>query len=88
LPQIRVEFLGVARARAASESVQLEATTVGDVIEQLAERFPQLANTCFDAGSLRSGWLFSIDGRVFTRTTSEQLVEGTSLLLLSADAGG
>ncbi len=88
MPNIRVEFFGVARARAGMETVELSAATIGDVIEQLTDRFPSLAETCFENADLKPGWLFSIDGRLFTRATSEQLPDGTSLQLLSADAGG
>ena len=85
---VRVEFFGLARTRAGVEAVDVDAGTLGDVVAQLSERFPVLAAACFEGGTVNRNWLFSLNGRVFTREPSAALSDGDTLLLLSADAGG
>jgi molybdopterin converting factor small subunit len=86
--RVRVEFFGLARSRSGVDAVDLEAATLGDVIKLLTEGFPALAETCFPGGTISSHWLFSLNGREFTRQNSTELADGDVLLLLSADAGG
>lgn len=88
MPQIRVEFFGLARSATGVETADLDATTIEQAISQLSSEFPELATTCFQDGSLKPGWLFSINGRVFTSEPTDALADGDALLLLSADAGG
>lgn len=86
--QVRVEFFGLARTCSGVESVLLDVSTLGDVIRELSVRFPDLAGMCFDGQSVRPEWLFSLNGRTFTRDLQARLADGDLLLLLSADAGG
>lgn len=88
MSRVRVEFFGLARSRSGVEAFELNAATLGDVINHLTERFPALAQTCFPDGTISSHWLFSLNGRDFTRQDSTELADGDVLLLLSADAGG
>ena len=88
MPQIRVEFFGLARSSAGVETADVDAASIGQAISQLSSKYPELATTCFQDGSLKPGWLFSVNGRVFTSEPADALTAGDALLLLSADAGG
>jgi molybdopterin converting factor small subunit len=88
---IRVELFGVARQRAGTAWVALPvegATTVGSVLRQLAAQFPQWASECMESGELRPSYVVNVDGQRFVRDLQEPLADGTSLLVMSADAGG
>ena len=85
---ITVELFGVPRQRAGAASLTVEAKRLGDVLEQLANRFPDLAETCFDQQNLKPGYLANLDGERFIRDPDTPLRDGASLLILSADAGG
>jgi molybdopterin converting factor small subunit len=88
VPQICVELFGLARSAAGVETVSLDVATIEQAISQLSSKFPELAVTCFQDRRLKSGWLFSVNGRVFTSEPTDALSDGDALLLLSADAGG
>ncbi|MBM80400.1 MAG: hypothetical protein CMJ78_07375 [Planctomycetaceae bacterium] len=85
---IRVEFYGIARARAGVAQVDIEAATLGAAVNLLGQKFPDLASECFQGQQLRSGYLANINGQQFTTDASHQLLDGDNLLILSADAGG
>lgn len=85
---VRVEFFGMARRYAGCESLELDATTTGDVLQQLVTACPPLDGTCIRDGELAAGWLLNLDGRQFTRSLNEPLQAGASVLLLSSDVGG
>jgi len=88
-PQIRVEFLGLARTRSGIDSIDIRTTTVAGLIAILSERLPALAELCFSGdGQIRAGWLLCLDGRQFTRDVAQELTDASTVLLLSADAGG
>ena len=92
MQSVRVEFFGIPRSRAQVPHVDLsvhgESVRLGDLFEQLANQFPQLAATCFDGTSLRSTFAANIDGQAFVSDPHHTLRVGQSLLLMSADAGG
>ena len=88
MPSILVEFFGVARSRAGVASVTLDADCLQDVLVQLQDQLPSLAELCIDNGELGSGWLLNINGAAFTRDLSTSLSDGDSVLLMPADAGG
>ena len=89
---IRVELYGIARQRAGTDQVvvktPLEPARLGDVIGELAARFPRLAEGCFDGDRLRAGYVASVDGDRFVTDPDTPLRSGEALLILSADAGG
>ena len=85
---LTVEFYGIPRLRAGVPRIEIEATRLDEVVRELATRFPALAETCFDQGKLRTGYVASIDGRRFVSDPATALGEGDTLLILSADAGG
>lgn len=88
MPSISVEFFGVARSRAGVASVTLAADCLREVLVQLQDHLPSLAELCIDNGELSPGWLLNINGAAFTRDLSTSLSDGDSVLLMPADAGG
>lgn len=90
--RIQVEFYGVSRQRAgtASAIVELDSDSarLGDVISNLAARFPGLATICLENGRLRSDFLANVGGERFVSDPETPVRESDSLLILSADAGG
>ena len=50
---IQVEFFGIPRARAGIEKTTANGSCLGEVLAELATRFPELAETCFDGRRLR-----------------------------------
>ena len=85
---VTIEFYSVPRLRAGVPRTTTQATQLGEVLRELADRFPALGETCIEGNSLRSGYVASIDGRQFVTDPGTTLAEGETLLILSADAGG
>ncbi len=89
---IRVELFGVLRRRAGVESTVIQTETesalLGDVLSALGDRFPKLAHECLDGPQLRKGYLANLDGNQFATDSGTVLPDGTSLLIMLADAGG
>ncbi|MDP6469248.1 MAG: MoaD/ThiS family protein [Pirellulaceae bacterium] len=89
---IRVEFYGIPRHRTgvATTTVEIAGTTalLIDVVRRLSDRFPNLARDCFDQDGLRDGFAANVNGERFVSDASTPLVDGSCLLILSADAGG
>jgi len=89
--EISVEFFGIPRQRAGQPDTTLSLTapvTLGMLLEELGQRFPGLEGECMEQGALRTGCLASFDGDRFVSDPAEVIVEGTSVLILSAEAGG
>ena len=89
---IRVEFYGIPRQRAGTESATVPRgdtrMDLGQLIGELALRFPQMARECFDGSRLRDGYIANVDGQQFITDPHTILPPGASVLILSADAGG
>ncbi len=85
---IQVEFFGIPRARAGVEKVQASGDCLGDVLADLAVRFPDLAETCIEDRHLRAGYTANLRGERFVTDPETQLSDGDTLLLLNLDAGG
>ena len=89
---IHVELFGIPRQRAGTASVTVETAgeeiRLGDVLFDLAARFPTLAETCFAGDRLQSGYVANIEGDRFVIDPETRLRSGVSLLIMSADAGG
>ena len=82
MPQIEVEFYGIARLRAGKASTAVDARTVRDALCEVARSVPTLGDV---AGKL---FLVSVNGERFVTDYDEPLRTGCRLLVLSADAGG
>jgi molybdopterin converting factor small subunit len=85
---IRVEFFGIPRARANVPGLEVEAATLGEALEQVVQRIPQLAECCICENRLRGGYLANINTQTFTSEPTTPLGSGDTVLILSADVGG
>jgi molybdopterin converting factor small subunit len=85
---ITVEFFGMARRRAGIERLDIEAATLGEALDRLADRLPDSRGEFLREGRLAAGYLASRNGRQFLSDRTAPLAEGDSLLILSADVGG
>lgn len=86
--QVAVELFGIARARAGTAQTIAVGANLGDVLADLATRFPQLAETCIDGRTLRTGFIANLSAERFVISPETPLSEGDTILLLSLDAGG
>lgn len=86
--QVVVELFGIARARAGVAQTTAEGNCLGDVLADLAARYPSLAETCINGRQLRPTFTANLDGRGFVTSPETLLHEGDTVLLLSMDAGG
>lgn len=86
--QVKVELYGIARARAGVASTSAAGECLGDVLVDLAGRFPGLAANCIDGRRLRPGFLANLGGRRFVTAQDTPLHEGDVVLLMPVDAGG
>jgi molybdopterin converting factor small subunit len=86
--QVDVELFGIPRARAGTSKTTAQGACLGDVLADLARRFPDLAEACIDGRSLRPSYTANLGGRRFVTAPETPLSEGETVLLLSVDAGG
>jgi molybdopterin converting factor small subunit len=86
--EVAVELFGIPRARAGLAQTRAEGSNLGDVLADLAGKFPQLAETCIDGRSLREGFIVNLGAERFVTSSETPLHEGDRVLLLSLDAGG
>jgi molybdopterin converting factor small subunit len=86
--QVLVELFGIPRARAGTAHTYAAGSDLGDVLADLASRFPLLAETCIDGRSLRPGYIVNVGAERFVTSPETPLHEGDRVLLLSLDAGG
>jgi molybdopterin converting factor small subunit len=82
-----VEFLGIPRERAGVSDVELEAETLGKVLELLATRFPGLSEL-IPAGTLHPSVAANLNAQEFIHDPETPLAREDRLLILSADVGG
>jgi molybdopterin converting factor small subunit len=86
--QVAVELFGIPRSRAGVAQTTAAGANLGDVLADLATRFPQLAEACIEGRSLRSGFIANLGAERFVTSPETQLSEGDTILLFSLDAGG
>jgi molybdopterin converting factor small subunit len=86
--QVAVELFGIARARAGTAHTTAAGANLGDVLADLAARYPQLAEACIDGRGLRTGFIANVGAERFVTSPDTPLCEGDTVLLLSLDAGG
>ena len=82
-----VEFLGIPRERAGINELEIEARTLGDVLDTLTARFPQFRDL-IDDGHLHPSIAANLNCDVFVSDRQTPLAKDDRLLILSADAGG
>jgi molybdopterin converting factor small subunit len=86
--QVAVELFGIPRARAGLARTSAAGSNLGDVLADLARRFPSLAETCIDGRSLRPGYIVNLGAQRFVSSPDTPLNKGDIVLLLSLDSGG
>jgi molybdopterin converting factor small subunit len=84
---VHVELLGIPRERAGLAELEIEAQTLGQVLEALAERCPRLGDL-ISGGQLHPSLAASLNADVFISDPTTPLAGDDRLLILSADAGG
>lgn len=86
---VRVELFGTPQLLTGRRQVEVTGRTLREVAEALAREFPVLAGPVIDpvTGWLNGGYVFVVDGR-FTRDASQPVSSQSSVLLVSAQAGG
>jgi molybdopterin converting factor small subunit len=85
---VNVELFGIVRARAGIPATTAVGATLGDLLADLAARYPSLAETCIDGRRLRPGFTANLGGDRFLTAPETKLADGDTVLLLSLDAGG
>lgn len=84
---MHVEFFGVPRERAGIAEIDVEADTLGRLLETLATRMPGLAEL-IAVDRLHPSLAASLNGDRFISDPKTPLRDEDSVLILSADAGG
>ena len=84
---MRVEFFGIPRERARTAHADVAAATLGQLLAQLASRFPAFDDVV--AGDrLRPSFAANLNGDRFINDPATRLGDDDCVLILSADAGG
>jgi molybdopterin converting factor small subunit len=86
--QVAVELFGIPRARTGLARTTALGNNLGDVLADLAKKFPPLADSCIDGRSLRPGFIANLSTERFVTSPETRLNEGDTVLLMSLDAGG
>jgi molybdopterin converting factor small subunit len=84
---MHVEFFGIPRERAGVSELEVDAGTLGELLDTLASRFPSLGELLACDGA-ESSIAVNLNGDLFVRDPETRLAEDDHVLLLSADAGG
>jgi molybdopterin converting factor small subunit len=84
---MQVEFYGLPRERAGVSSIELQADTLGELLEKLAAEIPPLGEFV-GARYLHPVFIANLNGDQFVSDPATPLSENDHLLILSADAGG
>jgi sulfur-carrier protein len=85
---IAIELYGVARLRAATDLVRVEASSIGQALRELARVCPALEGSVLDRGTIGPVYRLSLNSDRFVSDPETPLDDGDVLLLVSADAGG
>ena len=88
MQQVVIELFGIARARAGVAQTTANGKCLGDVLADLSQRFPGLANHCINGRSLRPGFLANLGGKRFVTDQETPISDGDVILLMPVDAGG
>jgi molybdopterin converting factor small subunit len=86
--QIAVELYGLPRARAGVAKTSANGDNLGDLLCDLARKFPQLGDACIAGRSLGPGYIVNLSGERFVTSPETPIRPNDTVLLLSLDAGG
>jgi molybdopterin converting factor small subunit len=84
---MRVEFLGLPRERAGVAAIDVDAGTLGQLLDALASRFPAFGDLV-RGGRLHPSFAANVNGDRFVTDPRTALKDDDCVLILSADAGG
>jgi molybdopterin converting factor small subunit len=84
---MHVEFLGVPRQRAGIPKLEVQADTLGQLLEALAVQIPSLGEI-IAIDRLQSSFVANLNGDRFINDPVTPLGQDDCVLILSADAGG
>jgi sulfur-carrier protein len=84
---MRVEFFGIPRQRVGLAHIELQAASLGQLLEGLATQFATLADV-INVNRLHPAFVANLNGQRFVSDPETPLAEGDCVLILSADAGG
>ena len=87
---MHVELLGIPRQRAGVAELEIEAATLGQLLDALVARYPSFADlvSAERAGRLGPFVAANLNGDRFVTDPCTRLAETDHVLILSADAGG
>lgn len=85
---VTIELYGVARLRAGTFRVEVEARSIAEALRALARRCPTLEGAVVRDVTLSPSFMIAVNGLQMTADPGTQLRDGDVLVLLSADAGG
>lgn len=83
-----IELYGLPRLRAGAERCELPAGPLHGVLLALAEALPGLVPDILRDGRLTEHALIAVDGRDLLIEPDTMIVDGTVLVLISAQSGG
>jgi molybdopterin converting factor small subunit len=84
---MHVEFFGIPRERAGMATLDVQASTLGQLFSTLAERIPSFGDVA-GADGLNPAFAANLNGDKFVTDPRTPLSENDCVLILSADAGG
>ena len=84
---MHVEFLGVPRQRAGIAELDVEAETLGQLLQALSHRLPSLAEL-IEGDRLHPAFVANLNGDQFISDPATALAANDYVLILSSDAGG
>jgi molybdopterin converting factor small subunit len=84
---MHVEFLSIPRRLAGVSAVEIHAESLGQLLKELAERFPSLGEF-IDSDRLHPVFNANLNGDGFVSDPHTVLQKDDHVLILSADAGG
>jgi molybdopterin converting factor small subunit len=85
---VRIELYGLARSRADCAELVVEGETLAAALAAACAARPGLQACSTRDGRLRPGYIANLNGDHFISDPATPLPPGTTLLLLSSDAGG
>ncbi|MDE0755859.1 MAG: MoaD/ThiS family protein [Woeseiaceae bacterium] len=81
MPDVEL-FAGLRDAVAGAKSVQVEGTTIRELLQNIAREYPSLHKR------IEQGIAVAIDGNIYRDDWDQQISEGAEVVLLSRIAGG
>ena len=81
MPDVEL-FAGLRDAVAGAKAVQVEGTTIRELLQNIAREYPSLHKR------IEQGIAVAIDGNIYRDDWDQQISEGAEVVLLSRIAGG